>query len=189
MKQRISPRRDKYDYTSPGWYFITICTKNRKHYFGEIENGTMILNELGKRTRQCRNDIPNHHPYVDIHEFICMPNHIHGLLIIRDHVWKQPIFHDVGTQDLASDNRSSFRTNNHSSLPIQNLSIQCKSQSLGSIIRWFKIGVTKYANEQNIIFARQWRYHDHIIRNEDSYNRIKYYIQTNPQNRSNDSLR
>lgn len=175
MKSRKSPRRQEYDYTSPWGYFVTICTKDRIHYFGEIVDGKMILNELGKHALSCRNEIPNHHPYVDIHEFICMPNHVHGILLIRD----------VGTQHLASDILDpSYRTNNHSSLPII-----CASKSLWSIIRWYKIGVTKYANQHNIPFARQWRYHDHIIRNEQSYNQIKHHIQTNPQNRESDSLK
>ena len=104
---------------------MTICTKDREHYFGKIEDDEMVLNELGKHTRQCRNDISKHHPYVDIHEFICMPNHIHGILIIRDHYGKRPIPNDVGTQHFASKNQQLSRTNNHSSLPIK-----CVSQSL-----------------------------------------------------------
>ena len=135
MEPCKSPRRKDYDYTSPGWYFITICTKDREHYFGEIQNEEMILNKLGEYTRQYRNNIPNHHPYVDIHKFVCMPNHIHRILIIRDHVWKQPIPDDVGTQDLASDiiasnNELSFRTNNHPFNRTNNhssLHINCKS--------------------------------------------------------------
>lgn len=174
--QRKSPRWKEYDYTSPGWYFITICTKDREHYFGEIQNGEMILNELGQFTTIQRCKISDHYPMVDCHEFICMPNHIHGILIIRD----------VGTQFLASD------TTNQWSMTYKNTSLQQsfipKSWSLGAIIRGYKIWITKYANQNNITFARQWRYHDHIIRNEQEYNRIKYYIKTNPANRDNDSL-
>jgi hypothetical protein len=62
------------------------------------------------------------------------------------------------------------------------------TETLWSIIRNIKSRVTKYANQNNITFARQSRYHDHIIRNENEYNRIKYYIQTNPTNRDTDSL-
>jgi REP element-mobilizing transposase RayT len=86
MYQRISPRASRYDYTSPDGYFVTICTKDREHYFGEIENGEMILNALGKQTRVCRNQISHFHPHCDVHDFICMPNHIHGILVIGESV-------------------------------------------------------------------------------------------------------
>ena len=115
---------------------------------------------------------------VDCHEFVCMPNHIHGIMIIRD----------VGTQFLASKMIDpSSRTYKNTSLP-STQSFVPSSGSLGAIIRGYKIGITKYAREHNLVFAWQGRYHDHIIRNENEYNRIKYYIQTNPQNRDNDSL-
>jgi putative transposase len=61
-----------------------------------------------------------------------------------------------------------------------------KWPTLWSIINMFKGAITKYANQHDIIFARQWRYHDHIIRNEWEYERIKHYIQTNPENRDKD---
>lgn len=184
MLHRKSPRASRYDYTSPWGYFVTICTKNREHYFGEICDNKMILNELGKHTQQCRNNISHHFPFVDIHEFVCMPNHIHGIFIIRDH--QGIINNDVGTQDfVSSDNKSIKKDGYHPSLQPN----QCASQSVWSIIRWFKIGVTKYARENNINFSRQDRYHDRIIRNEWEYERIKYYIQTNPINREWDSLK
>lgn len=83
MKQRKSPRAQRYDYTSPGGYFITICTKDREHYFGEIENGKMILNELGKYSYDEIERLATRKT-VDIHEWIVMPNHIHILLIMSD---------------------------------------------------------------------------------------------------------
>ena len=184
MKSRKTPRAQRYDYTSPWWYFITICTKDREHYFGEIVDGQMKLNKLWQFASTHRWQISDHYPMVDCHEFICMPNHIHGIIIIRD----------IGTQTLASETIDLSRTYKNTSLQSINTSPQSKqsfipsSWSLGAIIRGYKIGITKYANHNNITFARQWRYHDHIIRNEDEYNRIKYYIQTNPQNRDNDSL-
>jgi putative transposase len=117
----------------------------------------MILNELGQYTTAHRQEIPNHYPMVDCHEFVCMPNHIHGILVISD----------VGTQFLASDmtdlssrtyknismqNNQSSRTYKNTSLP---QSFMPKSGSLGAIIRGFKIGIKKYARENDIAFARQ----------------------------------
>jgi REP element-mobilizing transposase RayT len=92
MKQRKSPRAQRYDYTSPGGYFVTICTKDRVHYFGEIcrdafvthpneGRSIMVLNDLGKI---CSQEIENmsNRMTVDIHEYIVMPNHIHLLLVM-----------------------------------------------------------------------------------------------------------
>ncbi|MCJ7446525.1 MAG: hypothetical protein MUO72_02415 [Bacteroidales bacterium] len=67
-----------FDYSSPGKYFITICTKNKIPYFGKIENGEMILSELGQIAEKYWRKIPNHFRYVKLDEFIIMPDHLHG---------------------------------------------------------------------------------------------------------------
>ena len=196
VKNRISPRHPTHDYTSPWGYFVTIVTKDRRHCFGEVVDGSMVLNGLGKRATDCRNEIPSHYPFVEIHAFVCMPNHIHGILIIGD---RGSNHNDVGTQYIASPwwsektpiskNETSesnhTRTDNNPSLQ---KTIGPKSWSLWSIIRGYKIGVTKYARHHDMPFARQSRYHDRIIRDQTEYDRITYYIQTNPQNRNDDSL-
>ena len=61
---------------------MTICTKNRENYFGEIVDGKMILNEYGKIAEQNWKNILNHYQNVDIDEFVVMPNHIHGIIIL-----------------------------------------------------------------------------------------------------------
>ncbi len=76
-----------YDYRLMWWYFITICTKDKKHYFGEIENWKMILNDLGKYCQDEIINIEKNRKTVDIHEFVVMPNHIHILLIMDE--WMQ----------------------------------------------------------------------------------------------------
>ena len=86
-KYRIpSARLQNWDYGSPGLYFITICTKNRECYFGEIKNGEMILNETGKIADQCWAEIPAHFKLVELGEFVIMPNHLHGIIIINESV-------------------------------------------------------------------------------------------------------
>jgi putative transposase len=80
---RKSPRASRYDYTSSGGYFVTICTKDREHYFGEIIDGNMILNDLGIYTNTEIQRL-SERKSVDIHEQIVMPNHIHLLLIMHD---------------------------------------------------------------------------------------------------------
>lgn len=82
-KYRITSARLKFwDYRNNGAYFITICTANREHYFGEIENGIMQLNEIGKLAEKYWMEIPKHFPFVELGNFVIMPNHTHGILIM-----------------------------------------------------------------------------------------------------------
>ncbi len=86
-KYRIpSARWKNWNYNLPALYFITICTKNREHYFGKIQNSEMILNELGQaaynewiNTSNIRSDMK-----LELGEFIIMPNHIRGIIIIGE---------------------------------------------------------------------------------------------------------
>ena len=80
--RRRSIRLQGYDYSQPGWYFVTIVTHDRQNLFGRIENGKMILNDGGKIVRKCWLEIPDHYPNVNLDEFIVMPNHIHGIIDI-----------------------------------------------------------------------------------------------------------
>ena len=83
-KYRIGSKRLRgYDYTSPGKYFITICTKNMTPYFGKIENGEMILSELGIVARDLWIAIPDHCQNIELDEFVIMPDHIHGIISIK----------------------------------------------------------------------------------------------------------
>jgi len=76
-------RAQWWDYGWNGAYFITICTQNREQFFGQIENGKMILSKTGEIAATLWNDIPKHHQFVELGEFVIMPNHIHGILIIN----------------------------------------------------------------------------------------------------------
>lgn len=82
-KYRISSARLRnWDYGSNAIYFVTICTQNREHYFGEIADGQMNLSETGKMANRFWFEIPNHFPFVQLGEFVVMPNHVHGIIII-----------------------------------------------------------------------------------------------------------
>lgn len=82
-KYRIpSARAQWWDYGWSGAYFITICTKKRVHYFGEIENKKMVLSHAGIIAEIPWHEIPRHFPFVNLGEFVVMPNHIHGILIL-----------------------------------------------------------------------------------------------------------
>lgn len=79
---RINSRLKNYDYTRCGYYFITICTKDKKHYFGEIINNEIIYNDIGKKAYASIKDIENIYKTITIDNFIIMPNHIHVIIII-----------------------------------------------------------------------------------------------------------
>ena len=95
-KYRIpSARLQTWDYANNGTYFITICTQNRHHFFGTIQNQEMQLSEIGKLAAQFWMEIPNHFPFIELGNFVVMPNHVHGILIIN---------HSVETRFIASNN-------------------------------------------------------------------------------------
>jgi putative transposase len=175
-KYRIkSARLADYDYRNEGLYFVTICTKNRAHFFGTCENGIILLNDLGKMAEDFWLEIPIHFPNVSLDEFVIMPNHIHGIVCINE---KNEI------------ERSSVETYNYTSLQMpknshfQNLSAPAKS--LSTIIRAFKTVVTTESRKINPNFAWQPRFHDSIIRDVQSFENIKKYIINNPKNWKND---
>jgi putative transposase len=173
-KYRIpSARWAAWDYGSNAAYFVTICVANRAHDFGAITNGEMNLSLLGQSALDCWNEIPAHFPFVELGEFVVMPNHVHGILAINKPQTVETRV--VETQDIAS-----LQTPRNRFGP--------QSQNLASIIRGYKIGVTKFARQHNIPFAWQARYHDHVIRNAAEQARIQQYILTNPQNWEKDSL-
>lgn len=172
LPHRRSVRLWQYDYSQEGLYFITICCEDKICRFGEVENGEMILNDTGKvaaeewrRTAQLRGNIV-------LHEFIIMPNHMHGVLEIAN----------VGANCIRPQTESGV-----CDTPLQDGQNQLRSPSntLGAIIRGYKAAVTKRINQlydiQNI---RIWQrnYFEHIIRNPQSYEHISDYIKTNPQN-------
>jgi REP element-mobilizing transposase RayT len=80
IHNRRSIRLKGYDYTRAGLYFVTICCQNRNHLFGKIENGIMILNDAGEMIERLWHDIPNDFSNIILHEYISMPNHIHGIV-------------------------------------------------------------------------------------------------------------
>jgi REP element-mobilizing transposase RayT len=185
-KYRISSARwAAWDYSSNAAYFVTICVANRAHDFGEIVNGRMNLSPLGQSAQDCWNEIPVHFPFVELDEFVVMPNHIHGVVVINKpvetHNHASPS--EVPTQNIEVQN---IETQYFASLPRNKFGPQ--SQNLASIIRGYKIGVTKFARQNGIPFAWQARYHDRVIRNAEEHENISAYIQSNPQNWEEDEF-
>jgi REP element-mobilizing transposase RayT len=210
-KYRIeSARLKNWDY---GWnapYFVTICTANRVCYFGDVQNDEMRFSETGKMAHKCWLEIPEHFPFVTLDVHVVMPNHVHGIIIInkpndgRNPAGNAPgnAMGNVETQNFAS---LTNQTQNFASLPpppppppsmppssppppSPKNKFGPQSQNLASIIRGYKTGVTIFARNNNIVFAWQPRYHDHVIRNPTSYLRIRNYIINNPKKWDTDNF-
>ncbi len=178
IHKRRSIRLKDFDYGQEGLYFITICCQNREHLFGEIVEGEMQLNDIGRVAEQCWNAIPKHFENVSLHSFVIMPNHVHGII---------EIITNVGAKHFSPENNEhwakhfSFENDEHWSKDISPLP-KGTSKTIGSIVRGFKIGVTKWARQNTDIYqVWQRNYHEHIIRNENSYYRISEYIENNPK--------
>ena len=155
-----SIRLKGYTYSEAGLYFVTICTRSHVCLFGKVRQGEMILNEYGGIAEQCLLAIPDHFPDAKIHQFVVMPNHIHCIIEIT----------------VRANDSSPVRANDYSPLPPHGT-----SKTIGSIVRGFKIGVTKWFRENTDIHTVwQRNYYEHIIRNERSLYQISEYIQTNP---------
>jgi len=163
---RRSIRLKGYDYSQPGWYFITICTNNREMLFGKIIGGKMELNAGGNIVKKYWRDIPNHYPDVALDEYVIMPNHVHGII-------------NIGEND-NNDRMENVRAKDFSPLQ-KNNKLHSPSKTIGSIIRGFKIGVTKWFRKNTDVYnVWQRNYYERIIRNELELNRIRKYIMENP---------
>lgn len=194
-KYRISSIRAQWwDYGWNGAYFITICTQNREHYFGEIQNNKMILSHVGIIADLLWHQIPKHHKNVELGDFVVMPNHIHGILII-----------DKQLDNVNVDNMDNVETGHALSLPsIQMLQTSSpvefqkpslkRFQNIGkniisSIVGSYKSAVTKHANRLG--YTHQWQklFYDNIIRDNNQYQRISDYIVSNPENWAKDKFK
>lgn len=188
-KYRIETTR--LQYWNYGWnamYFITICTKDRECFFGDVEDGEMKLNAIGRiveiewlKTFEMRPDMN-----LSMGEFVIMPNHFHGVIGIGDNIYNSGIpgrdaMHCVSTTDNISDAMHDGNGDGDAMHCVSTNQFGPQSKNLASIIRGFKIGVTKNARLINPDFAWQSRYHDHIIRNQKSFQRITQYIIDNPK--------
>jgi REP element-mobilizing transposase RayT len=204
-KYRIpSARKPDWDYRNHAIYFVTLCTQKRLFYFGNVENGKMILSETGEIAFKHWFEIPNHFPFIELINFVVMPNHIHGLLEIHDindNIWDDTsksvnttqsvdTSHGVVTpqslETLHATSLQVFGQNSKISEPPDiNVSMAEKSPkrgSLSSVLRSYKSSVTKSVHENGFKFGWQPRFHDHIVSGPDEFRRIYDYISNNPKN-------
>jgi putative transposase len=176
-KYRIpSARWAAWDYGCNAAYFVTICTAQGACDFGQVFDGMVCLTPLGQAAVDCWAEIPAHFPFVIADEFVVMPNHVHGIIVINNP--------DIAeTQNVETQNFASLHAQ-----PQPGNQFGPQSRNLASIVRGYKVGVTKYARLHSISFAWQARYHDHVIRNATEYKRIHAYILENPQTWAEDTF-
>ncbi len=158
--QRRSIRLKDYDYSQNGAYFVTICTEDQEYLFGDILKEKMVLNEAGEMIKKWWVETRNKFKNIELDEFVIMPNHFQGIVNI-----------------VGADLR----------VCPENLGEHVGSP-LHRIVQWFKTMTTNeyirnvHNNMWKPFLKRLWQrnYYEHVIRNEDELNKIRYYIQTNP---------
>lgn len=184
-KYRVESTRLKgYDYSSENAYFVTICTKDKNNYFGEILKGKLQTTKLAKICLDEWHKIPKYYSNCALDAFVIMPNHVHGIIIINnDNLYRRDAIHRVSQLRVSPIYRVSRSkefggiTKNNNPMLYTNLS---------TIIRYFKGRVSYEAKKHGICFCWQSRFFDHIIRNEYELNKIREYILNNPLNWEND---
>jgi REP element-mobilizing transposase RayT len=155
LHNRKRNRLQHYDYSTPGWYYVTICTDKMEQHFGEVINGRMKLNNRGKIVDVWWSWLSEQYLYCELDEYIIMPNHFHGIIIINS-------VNVVTSRDL------SLRENT-------------KIKSLSELIGAFKMKSSKEIHlAGNKTFKWQRSFYDRIIRNNKELFNIRKYIQENP---------
>ena len=160
-ERKSSPRLPGYPYDLTGAYYVTICTKGNESLFGSVQDGQIVLTPLGEIAQTTWLDLPNHYPHVRLDEYVIMPDHVHGIVVLIDD---------------ADVRRDRFR----------NLSLQekpFKRHGLSEIVRGFKTWAARRINEyRSTTGTPVWQrsFYDRIIRDETDLNRIRQYIRDNP---------
>ena len=156
---RRSIRLKGYDYSQPGAYFVTVVTQDRACLFGEIVDGEMQLNNSGQIAKAAWDELPARFPSVRLDAFIVMPNHVHGINI-------------VGAQFIAPSD----------GFGATNQGVMNHAPTLGEIVRAYKAASTRLIRQAGTPdFAWQRNYYEHVVRDEESLNRIRQYILDNPE--------
>ncbi len=154
---RRTLRLQDYDYGQSGAYFVTLCTEGRRIVFGDVRDGAVRLNELGRAVETAWLSTPLVRDYVQLDAHVVMPNHLHGIIVFHSDREATPVARHKG--------------------------LQSQSETLGAVIRGFKAASTRMVNDvRRLPGATVWQrgYYEHIIRTERDLNAIREYIVNNP---------
>jgi putative transposase len=169
---RRSIRVPDYDYSQPGAYFITIVTRGRECLFGEITKGEMHLSAMGQIAEECWRLIPEHFPSMELGVYVVMPNHVHGIIVMRDR----------SDADASERRGTIYRAPTNYRAPTERFQ-KPVAGSIPTVIRTYKASVTRrIGREFNATGIWQRNYYEHIVRNDEEYNRIHLYIEANVAN-------
>jgi len=171
---RRSIRLPEYDYSLPGEYYVTSCIHNRECLLGDVADEQMILNDFGLSVKKFWLALPSHYKNLSLGEWVIMPNHMHGIIIIHDLI------------PVGAIHESPLQESNHG-LSIQEspLKNQRRQMLLFKAVGRFKMNSSKEINSiRNTQGQPVWQrnYFEHIIRDGQSYTNIEHYIRTNPSN-------
>ena len=161
IHRRRSVRLKEYDYSQEGYYYITICTKNRECWFGNVVDGEMKLSDIGEIVKKCWMEIPQHFDNAFVDVFVVMPNHFHGIVVIENerNAPCRGLINQTPTKWILQKN---------------------PKMVLGKIIRYFKAKTSFMIHKIGYHnFAWHRNYYEHIIRNEKKLYYKRKYIMNN----------
>jgi putative transposase len=191
---RRSIRLKEYDYSQAGLYFITICCKNRACLFGDITDGEMVLNDAGQMVATQWLELSNRFKNIELHEYVVMPNHFHGILqIVGATLVVAQNNNEIQNKTDTQNNSETQKGQPHGIAPT---GITPTGKTVGDMVGAFQsIATVEYIrgvknNNWQPFDGKLWQrnYWEHIIRNENEYNRIAQYIINNPIKWGNDKL-
>ncbi len=191
---RKTTRLQNWDYRWKGLYFVTVNTKFGENYFGEISNGEVILNDIGKEVEKQWLRTPSFRPDMNLvlDEFVVMPNHFHGIIGIGANKFNSFVPSLLGPEDVPDSIHTSEIKKIHLEdlLKIQNQNIfGPQSKNLGSIMRGFKSAVTSSCRINNRLFNWHTKFFEERIKDEIVLNKVRKYIKNNPKNWHKDRFR
>ncbi len=183
IHRRKSYRLEGFDYSQEGLYYITICCADRNCFFGKIENDKVKLSEIGIIANEYWLRIPKHFSHVVLYEYVIMPNHIHGIIELKD----------IGRTQHGTQYRTRHVVSLHSSIDNSQINKnefgKLISGSVSVIIQQYKSSLKRWCNKNgHEYFKWQPRFYDHIIRNTQSHYNISKYIIDNPINWNDDEF-
>jgi len=189
-RYRISSTRlPDHDYGDPGWYFVTICTQDRRCHFGDVVDGHVQRSPIGQRAHENWKAIPTYFDHARLDAFVVMPNHIHGLIGLAsrpDRDANANDNNDVETRQwhVSTDNTNTAANDENDGRSQKNQFMSAITPDAGSlpvIINQYKGAVTRWARtNRDPGFAWQARYYDRVVRNRHEHHRIRQYIEANP---------